>query len=66
MKIQPYYLENEYKNGPHGSKSPPNVGWQINNMLLLLVITFSRLIFNPACGQLNRGKNEFSLSPFAH
>ena len=27
--------------------------------MLLLIITFSRLIFNPACGQLNSEKNNF-------
>ena len=27
------------------------------------VITFSRLVFNPACGQLNREKTNFPFAP---
>ena len=36
-----------------------------SKLLLMLIITFSRLVFNPACGQLKREKTFFSLSPFA-
>ena len=33
--------------------------FHVGSELLLLVIMFSRLIFNPACGQLNRETNIF-------